>query len=174
MTEVNIPEQLARFALLKQGEREPVAPFKVETNLGAGVPDVSVSTRALEFFFELDDKRYRRMLQYYRNKALDNDANAYPQTLAAAYRIASGWVIDEKEHRGYRDPPEVQSAFVTDTVLVAKAKATPDSIDKKPSGKEKRRRPLSKVTCYCCNAKGHYARDCKSKLKSECRNNSIV
>jgi Zinc knuckle len=80
---------------------------------------------------------------------------------------ASGWVIDEKEHRGYRDPPEVQSAFVTDTVLVAKAKATLDSTDKKPSGKERRRRPLSEVTCYCCNAKGHYARDCKLKPKSE-------
>jgi hypothetical protein len=82
-------------------------------------------------------------------------------------RIASGWVIDEKEHRGYRDPPEVQSAFVTDTVLVAKAKATLDSTDKKPSGKERRRRPLSEVTCYCCNTKGHHARDCKLKPKSE-------
>jgi hypothetical protein len=64
-----------------------VAPFKirvdnqVEANLGAGVPDVSDSTRALEFFFKLDDKRYRGMLQYYRNKALDNDANAYPRML---------------------------------------------------------------------------------------------
>jgi hypothetical protein len=107
------------------------------------------------------------MPQYYRNKALDDDANAYPQTLSAAYRIASGWVIDEKEHRGYRDPPKVQSAFVTDTVLVAKAEATLDSTDKKPSGKERRRRPLSEVTCYCCNAKGHYAGDCKLKPKSE-------
>jgi hypothetical protein len=66
------------------------------------------------------------------------------------------------EHRGYRDPPEVQSAFVTDTVLVAEAKATLDSTDKKPSGKERRHRPLSEVTCYCCNA-----RDCKLKPKSE-------
>jgi hypothetical protein len=54
MTEVNIQEQLARFASLKQGEREHVAPFKirfdnqVKANLGAGVPDVSDSTRALE------------------------------------------------------------------------------------------------------------------------------
>jgi hypothetical protein len=101
MTKVNIQEQVARFASVKQGEREPVASFKtkfdnqVKANLGAGV------TRALEFFFKLDDKRYRRMLQYYRNKALDNDANAYPQTLTAAYRIVSGWVIDEKDqHRG--------------------------------------------------------------------------
>jgi hypothetical protein len=77
-----------------------------------GLPDVSDSTRELDFFFKLDDKRYRGMLQYYRNRALDNDANAYPQTLSAAYRTASGSVIDEKEHRGYRDPPEVQSAFV--------------------------------------------------------------
>jgi Zinc knuckle len=108
------------------------------------------------------------MLQYYRNKALDNDANAYPQTLTAAYRIASGWVLDEKDqHRGYRDPPEVQSAFVTDSVLVAKAKATLDFGDKKPSGKERRRRPLSEVICYSCRAKGHYARDCKVRPRSE-------
>jgi hypothetical protein len=75
MTEVNIQEQSARFASHKLGEREPVASFKtrfdnqVKANLGAGVPDVSDSTRALEFFFKLDDKRYRRMFQYYRNKA---------------------------------------------------------------------------------------------------------
>jgi hypothetical protein len=174
MTEVNIQEQVARFASLKQGEREPVASFKtrfdnqVKANLRAGVPDVSDSTRALEFFFKLDDKRYRRILQYYHNKALDNDANAYPQTITAAYRIASRWVIDEKgQNRGYRDPPELQSAFVTDSALVAKAKATPDVIDKKPSGKERRRRPLSEVTCYCCRAKGHYSRDCTAKPKSE-------
>jgi hypothetical protein len=91
MTEVNIQEQQARFASLRQGNREPVATFKtrfdyqVEANLGAGVPDVTDSTRALAFFFKLDDKRYRRMLQYYRNKALDNDANAYSQTLT--YRL---------------------------------------------------------------------------------------
>jgi hypothetical protein len=51
MTEVNIREQLARFASLKQGDRESVAAFKtrfdnqVKANLGAGVPDVSDSTR---------------------------------------------------------------------------------------------------------------------------------
>jgi hypothetical protein len=118
MTEVNIQEQLARFASLKQGDREHVAPFKirfdnqvkanlgagvqgdrehvapfkirfdnqVKANLGAGVPDVSDSTRALEFFFKLDDKRYREMLQYYRNKALDNDANAYPHSVRLGNR----------------------------------------------------------------------------------------
>jgi Zinc knuckle len=77
-------------------------------------------------------------------------------------------VLDEKDqHREYRNPPEVQSAFVTDSVLVAKAKATLDVGDKKPSGKERRRRPLSEVTCYSCHAKGHYARDCKVRPRSE-------
>jgi hypothetical protein len=139
MVEVNIQEQLARFASLRQGEREPIASFKtrfdnqVKANSGAGVPESTESTRALEFFFKLDDKRYRRMLQYYRNKALDNDGNAYPQTLSAAYRIASGWVIEEKDqHSGFRDSPEVQSAFVTESVtettLVTKSKIPPTTV----------------------------------------------
>jgi hypothetical protein len=67
MTEVNIQEQLARFASLKAKESlcRALTRFdnKVKANLGAGVPDVSDSTRALEFFFKLDDKRYQRMLQ---------------------------------------------------------------------------------------------------------------
>jgi hypothetical protein len=108
------------------------------------------------------------MLQNCRNKALHNDANAYPQDLTAAYRITSGSVIDEKDQqRGYRDPPELKLAFVTDSALVAKAKATLDASDKKPSRKERRRRPLSGVTCYCCRAKSHYARDCTAEPKSE-------
>jgi hypothetical protein len=65
-------------------ERESIASFKtrfdyqVKANLEAGVPEATESTRALEFFFKLDDQRCRRILHYYRNKALDNDGNAYP------------------------------------------------------------------------------------------------
>jgi hypothetical protein len=65
--------------------------------------------------------------------------------LRIAYRIASGWVTDEK-NRGYRIQLEIQSAFVADTALVVKAKDTPGAVDKKPSGKERRRQSLSEVT----------------------------
>jgi hypothetical protein len=61
MVEVNIQEQLARFASLKQGERAPIASFKtrfdnlVKANSGAGMPESTESTRALDFFFKLDE-----------------------------------------------------------------------------------------------------------------------
>jgi Zinc knuckle len=68
---------------------------------------------------------------------------------------------------GYPILLSISRARVAPLILVAKAKATLDVGDKKPSGKERRRRPLSEVTCYSCHAKGHYARDCKARPRSE-------
>ena len=40
------------------------------------------------------------MLAKMRNNALNMDENAYPQSLSAAYRIASGWVNEDFD-RGF-------------------------------------------------------------------------
>ena len=56
-------------------------------------------------------KRYKDMLISMRNDAIRDLPDAYPQTLAAAFRMAQGWTgkqLTEKEGG------QVQSAFVTD------------------------------------------------------------
>jgi hypothetical protein len=80
------------LVLLSLAHREDAA-LALDLDSSDGVPDVSDSTRELEFFFKLDDKRYRGMLQYYGNRALDNDANAYPQrlVLCKGYNM---WKVD--------------------------------------------------------------------------------
>jgi hypothetical protein len=73
----------------------------------------SDAKRALDFLYKLDTKRFKKMLASMRNNALCMTENAYPATLSAAYRIASGWVNDEYG-RGSNGPDE-HSAFVADS-----------------------------------------------------------
>ena len=95
--EVSALEQEIRFGALRQGEREFISSFKirfdnqVKANIGAGVTPSSKKRLALEFIMKLDTKRFKRMLCQMRNDSLRNDPEAYPSTLALAYRIASGW-----------------------------------------------------------------------------------
>ena len=114
-------EQESRYAVLRQGERESIHVFKVrfdnqiKANQGAGMIDVTESKRALEFIYRLDSRRYKPMLVSMRNDALRELPDAYPQTLAAAFRIAAGWLSDE--HSGVGGAGEVNNAFVTDTAV---------------------------------------------------------
>ena len=114
MVAVNIQEQETRYAELKQGDREFLLTFKlrfdnqVKANIGAGVADINEPKRALDFICKLDPKRYKSMLAKMRNSALSMEENAYPQSLSAAYRIASGWVDEERGFGG----AESHSAFV--------------------------------------------------------------
>jgi hypothetical protein len=116
MKEMNILEQETRFSALKQGEREYFSTFKqrfgnqVKANEGAGVPEITESKLALEFITKLDPKRNKRMLVQMRNEALRKDPDAYPKTLAAAYRIVSGWGNDDLPSGG--GPIDIHSAFL--------------------------------------------------------------
>ena len=101
MGEINVSEQESRYANLKQGEREYVSTFKqrfdhqVQVNEGVGIPDITESKRALDFINKLDPKRHRGMHTQMRNLAVRGRADAYPATLAEAYRTASGWTNEE-------------------------------------------------------------------------------
>ena len=64
---------------------------QIQAGEGAGVAEVTESKRAIEFISKLDPRRYGNMSSKMRNDALRNFPDAYPTTLAAAYRVASGW-----------------------------------------------------------------------------------
>ena len=97
MRELNVSEQESRYANLKQGEREYVSTFKqrfdyqVQANEGVGIAEITESKRALDFINKLDPKRYRGMHSQMRNLAVRGRPDAYPATLAEAYRTASVW-----------------------------------------------------------------------------------
>ena len=156
--EVNVQEQESRYAVLRQGDRESIHVFKVrfdnqiKANQGAGIADVTESKRALEFIYRLDGRRYKPMLVSMRNDALRQLPDAYPQTLAAAFRIAAGWLSED--HGLAQGVGEIQNAYVTDTALVTKARdpekgagTASGKTSVAPAGKKK---SSSKVTCFVC------------------------
>ena len=89
----------------------------MKANTGAGVPVPSERKMALEFIMKLDTKRYRKMLTQMRNDSLRSEEDAYPSTLASAYRIVSGWA--NENHTGGSHGSESNSAFLTDSCFVA-------------------------------------------------------
>ena len=167
MREVNILEQETRFAALRQGDREYISTFKqrfdnqVKANEGAGVPEITESKLALEFIMKLDPKRYKRMLAQMRNDALRKDPDAYPKTLASAYRIASGWANEDPGTGNHNI--DNHSAFLADTAFVTKAK-DPEKGAKVAGSKGKK---PTEIICFVCGLSGHYARDCEKRKGGE-------
>lgn len=164
MVQVNVQEQESRYADLRQADREYLSSFKlrfdnqVKANAGAGVAAITDSKRALDFICKLDPKRYRSMLAKMRNSALNMEENAYPQSLSAAYRIASGWI---NEDRGFNVPPDTHSAFIFENESTPPTEKSPTTkADKKTNLKAKK---ASNIVCYVCEATGHYARDCPNR-----------
>ena len=158
MAEVNVQEQEQRYAAMRQGDREYISTFKkrfdqqVQANEGAGVLPITESRRALDFIMRLDTKRYHRMLSQMRNDALREAPEAYPQTLAAAFRIASGWTGEGTSggSTGY----ETHSAFLADTAYVKSSIPKVETVDKKQHSVGSQR------VCYVCGKPGHIANRC--------------
>jgi hypothetical protein len=98
---------------------------------------------------KLDPKRYKRILVQMRNEAPRKDPDAYPKTLAAAYRISSGWGNDDLPTGG--GPIDIHSAFLADTAFVTKAR-DPDKVAKAAGSKGKR---AAEVICFICGATDH-------------------
>ena len=141
MAEVNAQEQETRYATLKQGDREFVSTFKrrfdhqVQANMGAGVPEITDSKRALDFVMKLDPRRYGGMISQMKNDALREIPDAYPQSLGAAFRIASGWTGDRIS--GGTSGQDAQSAFLADTAFVTTKPKGPSSRNRRrEKGKE--------------------------------------
>ena len=100
-----------------------------------------------------------------RNDAIKELPEAYPQTLAQAFRIASNWTNDEPG-AGFH-ALDNHSAYLTDTAFVTKAR-DPDKPTTKPVGESTKsgsRNPKksTEVICYVCGVVEHYARDCALK-----------
>ena len=161
MQGVNIKEQETRYGALRQGDRELIAAYKlrfdnqVKANEGAGVTAITESKRALDFIFSLDTKRYKRMLAQMRNDALRQVPDAYPQTLAEAFRITSGWISEE--YSGQFGNGEINSAFLTDNAFVTKTRDPEKGTKSAAKGDVAvgKKRPPS--VCFVCGETGHCA-----------------
>ena len=178
MSDVNRMEQITRFEVLKQGERENINVFKlrydnqIKANEGAGIAPITDSLRAMEFIYKLDSRRYRGMIASMRHDALKGHADAFPATLHAAYSIASDWHGDD--HSSYHGGGDMHNAYVTESALVTKARDPAKGTSKgsntqrgMPMGSIKKKSSSSTVICYVCGIAGHYARDCDQRKAPE-------
>ena len=122
---------------------------------------ITDTLRALHFIGKLDPKRYKKMMTDMRNDAIRQKPDAYPKTLASAFRIASQWrsdgVVPATTH------PVGASAFVIEEAHITASKDTEKRAGKTGGTKQK---SLADVECYECEGKGHIARNCPTKKSS--------
>jgi Zinc knuckle len=176
MKEVNSLEQEIRFSSMRQGDREFISTFKtrfdyqIRANEGADIPMPTGRKLALEFIMKLDPKRYKQMLSEMRNDSQRNIADAYPSTLASAFRTASGWTSENPLLENH-------SAYLSDACFMTKANdpekgsrgETPGVAD---SGSKSKK--MSEIVCYVCGLKGHYSRECPDRKRAKVEKTLVV
>ena len=167
MKEINQHNQESKYGMMRQGDRKLITTFKARfneqilANDAVGVPKITDTLRALDFIGKLDPKRYQRMMTEMRNDALRQKPDAYPKSLAAAFRIASQWCSDGSSATA--PTPPGSSAFVTEEVHVTASKDTEKRAGKTGGYKKKQ---LADINCYACDGKGHYAKNFPNRKPS--------
>lgn len=162
MAEINRHEQEARYSALRQGDREYVSTFKgrydnqLKACVGAGVAAIPAPRQALDFIMKLDAKRYKTMLASMRNDAVRNVPNAYPDTLASAFRIASGWTNEgpSSAYAGESDG-NMTAAYLADSCFITRTDQT-----KKAGRKQAIRGKKTNTVCFVCGDPNHIASEC--------------
>ena len=167
-----------KFGQLRQKPGTSIGEFKKEFDVqyeairGAGVPATAAPELAMLFLSKLDPHRYAAMLAQ-----LTNDATlgrAFPQTLHAAWSVASGWKTASTKIAGGSD---MQSVFVlADEVTRLKSskgsklgqsskqpqiKKQPQPSSNSQAGQKTTTTAKAETrTCRGCLVKGHIYRDC--------------
>ena len=168
MKEVNQHEQESKYGMMRQGEREFITSFKARfdeqilANDAVGVAKISDSLRALDFIGKLDPKRYKKMTTDMKNDAVRQQPDAYPKTLAQAYRIASRYSSDGGAPQP--GPGAGALALVTEEAHVTTSK-DPEKKAGKSAGPAKKK-SLTDVECFLCEKTGHYAKNCPERKSS--------
>ena len=171
---LEIVQMKNKFAQLRQKPGTSIGEFKkdfdiqYEALLGAGVPATAAPELAMLFLSKLDPHRYATMLAQ-----LTNDATlgrAFPQSLHAAWSVASGWKTANVKIAG--GSSDMQSVFVlADEVTGTKSKSAGRSQpgnkkpkpprDPLPGARKPSANPAAETrTCRGCLVKGHILRDC--------------
>lgn len=142
-------EQESKYGMMWQGEREFITTFKarfdeqVLANDAVGVTKITDTLRALNFIGKLDPKRYKKMMTDMRNDALRQKPDAYPKTLASAFRIASQWRSDGVVPA--TTPPWVHRRSLRKKYTSPQAK-TPRSESGRPGGPRRSHSPMLNAT----------------------------
>ena len=180
-----------KFGQLRQKPGTSIGEFKKEFDLqyeallGAKVPVTAQPELAMLFLSKLDPHRYATMLAQ-----LTNDATlgrAFPQTLHAAWSVASGWKTANVKIAGGSD---MHSVFVLADEASGPSSSKPHHTGRSQSNTKKAqavpsnpppgpRKPASLPavetrTCRGCFVKGHIYRDCPDNPKRESTQDSKV
>ena len=168
---LEIVQMKNKFNQLRQKPGTSIGEFKKEFDVqyeaicGAGVPATAAPELAMLFLSKLDPHRYAAMLAQ-----LTNDATlgrAFPQTLHAAWSVASGWKTASTKIAGGSD---LQSVFVlADDITASPTQSKPATAGQRRFNKKQppqaARQPTNATTaetrtCRGCLMKGHIYRDC--------------